>query len=91
MKYNTVHIRPVFNPKNKPIKNGWEYYFTFDDQDRVKGKTQPHALGFYIHPSHMQNKRAFDKLKKFMIARHKKEIKLLQRSLRDLEKLELKG
>lgn len=84
MKYDLVEIKTTFKTRE------WCYSFRRDDTDRVKGKATPHALGFFHYPRCLGRRKAFKKLKKYMIDRHKKEIKLLQRSLTALKKLEYK-
>jgi hypothetical protein len=81
MKYKLVKISPNRNPRK------WQVSFYEDDQDRKKEKTLPMAVGFYWYPAYMKDDVAFNKLKQRMILRHKKEIQLLQKSLRKLENL----
>jgi hypothetical protein len=84
VRYNTVEIKP------NSLTEKWVYGFSRDPQDRVRAKTVPNGLGFYVYPTTMSDQKAFDKLKAHLVARHKKEIDRLLKSLDKLEKLELK-
>jgi hypothetical protein len=81
MKYDIVHIKPALGGK------GWETYIQIDDQDRESGKTSPNGLGFYYFPRKMGKRKGFQKLKNYLIKRHKNEIKQLQKSLVELKNL----
>jgi hypothetical protein len=81
MKYKCVRISSKNNPKN------WHVEFFNDTLDRKKEKRLPNALGFYWYPTYMDDGIAFNKLKQCMILRHKKEIQLLEKSLKKLKKL----
>lgn len=81
MKYKCVKIYPHI------LKNKWIVTFWEDEHDRKKEKTVPMAAGFYWYPSYMDDDVAFNKLKQCIILKHKKEIQLLKKSLKKLEKL----
>jgi hypothetical protein len=84
MKYSLVQIKTKWNGK------GWEKpIFSTDDADRVRSKSVPCGLGFYHYPAYFTKKRAWNKLKKYMIKRHKDEIARLEKSLNKLEKIEI--
>jgi len=83
MKYSVVRIMPN--------RERWTAFVEEVDGDRVGGKTAPNSsLGFYWFPITTSPQVAFRKLKHSMVVRHKKEIRKLQRSLVELDKLTLK-
>lgn len=84
MRYDLIEIKP------NPFNHIWEVHFSKGDgQDRVKTKITPNnGLGFMHYPEWWSNEQAFNKLKKAMIKRHKKEIRLIERSLKALEKIQ---
>jgi hypothetical protein len=82
MKYKTVQIRPT-------LKNIWEVVFLKTDGTERMGTSIPNALGFYHYPETLSDKKAGEKLRKKMIDIHKEEISKLQKSLKQLESLEI--
>jgi hypothetical protein len=82
MRYGSVRIRPD--------RERWTAFVEEVHVDRFSTKTVPNALGFYYYPYTVSKEKAFDRLKRCMIKRHRKEIVRLQRSLAALEKLSLK-
>jgi hypothetical protein len=82
MKYNVIQI--------KPNRERWTAYVEEVSMDRALSKTVPNANGFYYFPSTVSKNKAFDRLKRCMIKRHKLEIHQLQRSLAALERVTLK-
>ena len=61
--------------------------FTQLDGDREVVQSLPNPLGFYHYPRKMGETKAFQKLKSFLIKKHRDEIAGLKKSLTDLEKL----
>ena len=83
MKVSMVMIHPRINDE-------WEVVFQDLDGDRKLDKWHtPNALGFYYYPSTVSPTKAFNALKKCMIARHREEIKKLSRSLVKLGDLKM--
>lgn len=83
MKYKTIEIKPSYTTRE------WQVFFREDDIDRRGGKTYPHPIGFYHFPETISLNKAFLKLKECMVKRHKDEIAKLEKSLKELEKVEL--
>jgi guanylate kinase len=79
MKYKSIQIYPQ--------KGKWYINKINLEGDRVIKKTKPNSLGFYHFPDSMTFEQGFEELKKCMVERHKKEIKQLQKSLKQLQDL----
>ena len=79
MKYNTIniHIRD----------NKWLWHLEIRPEEREETETVPNANGWYHFPSTMLPSEAFKKLRACMVKRHKFEIKRLEKSLTELQKL----
>ena len=89
MKYNRMIITPGRQYCQKSSKRVWKVDIYYDQEDRVKGPCIPSAMGFLHYWSSMSNERAFEILKKKMIAAHEEAVANLQKSLHDLQKLQL--
>ncbi len=84
MQYDLVEIRPKGIFKDRK----WCVDFSKDDRDRESSpKSVPYSLGFYHYPRNMGKRKAFGKLKRLLVGRHKEEIAKLEESLRQLEEL----
>ena len=83
MKFSTVRIRPNVN------QDGWEYHFEDHEGDRKNEKTDPNSLGFYHYPQRIGKKKAFEKLRAHLVAKHEETIAALTKSLNSLKKLRM--
>lgn len=80
--YSTIRIFPEGTGK----KRRWKYSIERHRYDRVTQPVVPHPLGF-LHYHGISDEEAFQKLKEFLVDKHKKELKSLQQSLERLEEM----
>lgn len=69
----------------QPGKNGFvvEQYETEDDRSDFEDK--PHFLGFYHYPDNIQDKTAFNRLRKVMIEDKERRIAEIKQEIKELK------